>query len=303
MSQAKQPETKQVECDMKSPIKIHKRPRLRNPYLIIGWEDAGLVGINAIDYLTDKLGAEEFAEIEPHDFSLLPYIRIKGGVLQEIEYPKNSFYYWKNKKSTGDLILLGSRPPALHHHEMANLILDVAELFNVKRIYTVGGIHANIAHTGRPRVTAIINNPELKKYVTNYRVSLGRDYEGPTNMNGLILGNAKQRNIDGISLWGRVPSYIAEISNPRVSYAVLRILTTMLDIEIDFGEIEAEARQANQQIDELVSYIRTHSPDLDRYIKGLEKGIPTETSEEDRQQFFEEVEEFLRKEKDRREYD
>ena len=98
MSQVKQPETKQVECDMKSPVRIHKRPRLRNPYLIVGWEDAGLVGINAVDYLTDKLGAEEFAEIEPHDFSLLPYIRIKGGVLQEIEYPKNSFYYWKNKK-------------------------------------------------------------------------------------------------------------------------------------------------------------------------------------------------------------
>lgn len=286
---------------VKPSLRIHKQPHLRNPCLVIGWADAGLVGISAVDYLNDKLGAEEFGEIEPHGFSLLPHISVKGGVLQEIEYAANSFYYWENKKSTSDLIILGSKPPAINHYEFANLILDVAELFDVSRIYTVGGIYANIAHTTKSRVFAIINNPRLKKYLTHYDVELGLNYRGPSSINGLVLGVAQQRNIEGISLWGRVPGYISEIANPQVCAAVLRVLTNMLGIDIDFSDIEAEARYTNQQIDELVNYLRQKNPDLDRHIGKLEQGLNVEVSEEDRQRFFAEIEEFLRKQQGRRE--
>ena len=288
---------------MRPPLRIYKRPRLRNPHLVIGWTDAGFVGINAVDYLTDKLGAEEFGEIEPHDFSLLPHILIKRGVLQEIEYAENSFYYWKNKKATGDLIIFGSKPPAINHYEFASLILDVAERFDVSRIYTVGGIYANIAHTEKPTVFAIANNLRLKRYLTQYEIESGVDYHGPTSMNGLILGIAKHRNIEGISLWGRVPSYIGEMPNPQVCGTVLRVLTRMLGIDIDFSEIEAKARYAKKQIDELISYLRQQDPDLDRHIKKLEMGMSAETSEEDRQRFFGEIEEFLKTQQDRREND
>ncbi len=286
---------------METPLIIYERPRLRNPYLVIGWTDAGFVGISAIAYLIDKLEAEEFGEIEPQDFSLLPDSVINGGVLEDIEYPESSFYYWKNKKSTNDLIIFGRKPPDVNHHELANLILDVAELFRVKRIYTVGGIFASIAHTEKPRVFAVINHPKLKKYLTHYDVELGTDYHGPTSMNGLLLGFAKERNIEGISLWGRVPSYIGEIPNPKVCETVLRILTSMLDIDIDFSDIESEARHANKQIEEIVSYIRRENPDLDRHIGKLEKSKSIEASEENRQKFFKDIEEFLKKQKGGRE--
>jgi len=284
-------------------IRIYKRPRLKNPSLVIGWADAGLVGIRAVDYLTEELGATEFAEIEPHDFALLPNSIVKNGVLQEIEYPANSFYYWKNQKAEEDLIMLGSRPPALHHYEFANLVLDVAELFKVKRIYTVGGIYANVAHSARPRVMAVINSSRLKNLVANYGVELSLNYHGPTSMNGLTIGLARYRSIEGISLWGQVPTYIGDLPNPRVCRAVLRILTRMLKITIDFSGIEAEARRANKQIEELVSYIRQQNPDLDQHINNLEKGIGTESVEEDNLSFFQDIEEFLRKQKGRREND
>ncbi len=288
---------------MESPLRINQRPKLRNPYLIIGWADAGLVGVTAADYLVEKLPAEELGGIEPHHFYLLPQGLIKGGVLQEIEYPKNSFYYWENKKSANDLIILGSKPPAINHYELANLILDVAELFDVSRIYTVGGLHANIAHTDQPRLFAITNNPGLKKHLTEHDVESGLDHHGPISMNGLILGVAKRRNIEGISLWGQVPSYLGEMPNPRVCEVILKVLTAMLGVDIDFSGIEAEARYANKQIDKLVSYLRQQDPDLDRYIERLEKNIRLGSSREDRQRFFEEINEFLRKQKDHQEND
>ncbi len=288
---------------MKSPVKIYKRPRLRNPYLIAGWTDAGLVGISAIAYLIDKLGAKEFGEIEPHDFCLLPHSLIKGGVLQEIEYPRASFYYWKDKKSIADLIIFESEPPALKHYEFVNRIVDVAQLFGVERIYTVGGVYADIAHTEEPKVFAVINNPKLKGYLKKHDVELGQDYHGPTSMNGLMIGFAKHRNIDGISLWGRVPSYIGGIPNPRVCQAVLTVLTRMLGIDIDFSGIEAEAQHTDKQIEELVNYARQQNPDFNQYMGKLEKGMKVKAWEETNQIFFEEIEKFLKKQKGQRKDD
>ncbi|MFC1873905.1 PAC2 family protein [Chloroflexota bacterium] len=288
---------------MDSAIKIFKRPRLKSPSLIVGWEDAGFVGKRAIDYLVDELGAEEFGEIDAHDFALLPNSIIKKGVLQEIEYLATTFNYWKNKKSGDDLIIIGSSPPAIHHYKFANLILDVAELFRVRRIYAVGGLYASIAHTSQPEVFAIINHPGLKDYVTRQGIELGLSYRGPTSMNGLIIGLARQRNIEGICLWGRVPNYISDIPNPGVCRAVLETLSSLLKIDIDFSEMEVDIRRSGKRIEELVSYIRQQNPDLDQHIERLENGIHLEPMEEDSQVFFKDIEEFLRKQEGRRDSD
>ncbi|MFH1382147.1 MAG: PAC2 family protein [Chloroflexota bacterium] len=284
---------------MHSSLRIYEHPRLRNPSLVVGWSDAGFVGTSSVDYLTDKLGGVEFAEIEPHDFYLLPDSVVKAGVLQGIEYPESIFYCWENKRLTEDLIIFGGKPPDLNHYEFAGLILDLAELFKVKRIYTVGGTYANISHTQQPEVFAIVNNPRLKKYLTAYEVEPGNEYHGTASMNGLLLGLAKYRKIEGISLWGQVPSYLGDIPNPAVCEAVLRVLATMLDIDFDFSEIEADVRQSVKQINELVNSIREQDPDLDRHIEKLEKGIITETTEEERRRLFRELDEFLRKQKGR----
>jgi len=282
-------------------VKIYKRPTLRNPYLIVGWADAGLVGTGVTEYLIDKLPAEELGEIEPYSFSLAPDIHIKAGVVQEIEYPQNSFYYWKNNNSARDLLIWGSKPPAVNQFQMANAILDVAELFGVSRIYTVGGLYANVAHTEDPGIFAIINNPGLIHGLRQYDIESGMDYRGPASMNGLMLGIAQQRGIEGISLWGRVPSYIGDIANPRVCEALLKLLSDILGIEVDLSEIGAEAIYMGKQIDELVKYLRQQDPDLDQHIGKLEKGLNTEVSEEDSQRFFKEIEEFLKNRKGRRE--
>ncbi|MBI2851705.1 MAG: PAC2 family protein [Chloroflexi bacterium] len=280
---------------MNSRLNIFEKPRLKNPSLVVGWADAGQVGVGVVDYLVGKLSTVEFAEIEPYDFSPLPDIFVRGGVLEEIEYPGNRFYYWKNRKSAGDLILFCTDPPSQGHYEFANLILDLAELFSVKRIYTVGGLLANVMHGENPELFAVVNSPRLKRQLRPFELEIGGDYHGPTSMNGLVLGLAKQRKIDGLSLWGRVPSYIGEIPNPSICEAILRVLTQLLTVDIDFSEIETEVRHANKQIEEIVSYIREQNPDLDRHIGKLEQGTPFDSSEEDRKKIIRDIEDFLRR--------
>lgn len=263
--------------------------------MVVGWDDAGHVGTGVCDYLISKLGAEEFAEVEPQKFSMVPNTLVKGGVLEEIEYPNTTFHCYKNKDSGNDIIIFGSQSPSQNQHEFASLVVDLAEIFHVKRIYSAGGIPANIPHDEDPSLFAIANSTRGKKYLKPFGVEMGSDYYGPTSMNGLVLGLAKQRNIDGVAIFGWVPCYIAELPNPRVCEAVLRVLVRMLNVEIDFTEIEAEVDYSSKQIDEVVAFIREQNPDFDRHFHKMEIGTLLQPQEEDSKRFFRDIQDFLRK--------
>ncbi|MFC1873485.1 hypothetical protein ACFLW3_01570 [Chloroflexota bacterium] len=50
------------------PLKLYKQPRLKNPYLVVGWLEAGMIGVGGIDYPINQLKAEELGEVEASDF-------------------------------------------------------------------------------------------------------------------------------------------------------------------------------------------------------------------------------------------
>ena len=69
---------------MKS-INFLKKPRLKNPNLIVAWPGMGEVAFKAARYLIEKLGAEEFANIDPQDFFYLTGSVVKEGLLEITE--------------------------------------------------------------------------------------------------------------------------------------------------------------------------------------------------------------------------
>ena len=276
-------------------VKIWQQPKLSNPCLVVGWPDIGYVGIKAINYLKEKLGAQEFAEIELYDFSLMPQSLVNDGVLEALEFPRSEFSYWINERSEQDLIILRSDIPTYRQHELGNLILDMAQEFGVKRVYTMGGLYARVHHTAIPGVLAVINSADLKTFVQEHDVDPGIDYHGPSSMNGLLIGVAKERGVEGISLWGQVPHYLGEMPNPGIAQAVLKVLTQMLAVDIDFGEIEAESRYTEGRIGKMITYFRGQHSELDKYLERLEQGMAPEFTEEESRRLFREIEEFLKR--------
>jgi hypothetical protein len=67
-------------------------------------------------------------------------------------------------------------------------------------------------------------------------------------LNGLLLGIAKERNIEGVCLLGEVPMYATRIQNPMAALAILKVLTKMLDIEIDTAELAQLARETKEKM-------------------------------------------------------
>lgn len=258
-------------------IKLYEEPKLVNPVLVASWPGIGNIGVIAVSYLRHILGAREFAEIEPWDFFEPRRVLIEGGLLKDLEFPSSTFYYQRTEKR--DLILfIGEQQPTeagspypggRKAFEMANLVLDFAQKFGCQEVYTSAAAVAPIHHSMRPRVWAVPNNTrliaEVRRYPNTILLSDFAERGGQgniTGLNGLLLGVARKRGINGICLLGEIPLYLqgVPINYPKASKSVLEVLTEILRLRIDLSHLDAMANQVDQGIADLETQFYQKAP-------------------------------------------
>jgi proteasome assembly chaperone (PAC2) family protein len=234
---------------------IHKEPKLNSPCLVAAWPGVANVALEATTYLKDKLQAEEFAEIQAQSFFEVTGVYVEKNLIQPPRLPENKFYYWKRKGKGGDLIIfLAEAQPSSGSREFADMLLDVVQRLGVKVVYTCAA--ALISHfPEQPRVWAAATDAELMAETEKQGLVLKGDFF-IAGMNGLLLSMARERDIRGVCLLGETPRYLSEMRNPTASQAVLRVLTKVLNIEIDMTEMDNLAAQSRQQIEELIKESR-----------------------------------------------
>jgi predicted ATP-grasp superfamily ATP-dependent carboligase len=76
-----------------------------------------------------------------------------------------------------------------------------------------------------------------------------------SGLNGLLLGAAKERGIDGICLLGEVPVYATRIQNPMAALAIVNDLIRIMGISIDTDELEQLARETRQRMKQIAAEV------------------------------------------------
>ena len=261
-------------------IKLYREPELQKPMMFVGWPGIGSIGIMAVNVLKDILKAEEFGEIESWDFFYPKKVSIRDGLLVDLEFPSNKFYYQRLEKK--DVIFfIGEEQPAegagmyasgAKAYRMANLVVDVGLKLGCQRIYTSGACVSLTHHQLKPRVCAVISSKnlidEVKKYPNTILMSKTggrREGEGTiTGLNGLLLAVAKKRGLESMCLMGEIPDWLtgATFPYPKASKSVLEVFAEILGIEIDLHFLE----KMEGQIEEI--------------IEGFYAKFPPETKEE-----------------------
>jgi len=247
-------------------IKLYRKPKLVKPIMFVGWPGIGNIGIMAVDTLKSILKAEEFGEIESWDFFYPRKVSIRDGLLEDLEFPSNKFYYQRLGKK--DLIFfIGEEQPSEggrmyasgeKAYRMANLVLDVGLKFDCQRVYTSGASVSLIHHQMKPRVCAVLSSEnllsEVKKYPNTILMSeIGGRGEGEgtiTGLNGLLLGLAKKRGLESICLMGEIPDWLSGVllPYPKATKSVLEVFAEILGIGIDFSFLD----KMEGQIEEII---------------------------------------------------
>jgi uncharacterized protein len=234
---------------MKDLIRIYARPKLTEPNLLAVWPGVGNVAMIIATYLTSNINLKDLAEIKAASFFDPTGVPVQDSIIEAPQFPQSRFYYKKSEKKGGsDLILfVGDDQPASKSYELANCVLDLGLRFKIKRVYTCAAALTRIHHTEQPKVWGVGTTPtlvqELKKLNLKQKGNLQI-----AGLNGLLLGVAKERGVDGMCLLGEVPQYASRMPNPMAALAVLRALSKMLEINVDLGELTKLAEETREKM-------------------------------------------------------
>ncbi len=233
-------------------VRIHARPKLNAPNLLAAWPGIGNVAMVIANYLKAKLPFKELGFLEPSYFFDPIGVLVKDDVVEEPNFPESIFYYYKNPGGKDLILFIGDDQPSAKGYDLAHYVLDVGQRFNVSRVYTCAAAMTRIHHTEPPKVwgagTSHLVTIDLKQY--NLEHSSNLQIAG---LNGLLLGVAKERDIDGVCLLGEVPSYASRVTNPMAALAVMKVLAPMLEIKVDLAELAKMAVEATERIKQVAA--------------------------------------------------
>ena len=279
--------------------------------MIVGWPGIGNIGIITVDALRQQMEAEELGVIEPWDFFYPNKVIIRAGVLQDVEFPSSKFYY--KKLADRDVILFtGEEQPSGRNrvyaeggkaYEMANLVLDVAEKFNCRRIYTSGAAVALTHHSLKSRVWAVATERKILAEMKGYNNTLlmseveGRDNLGNiTGLNGLLIGVAKKRGLEGVCLMGEIPDYLSRVPfpYPKASQSVLEVLSAILGFSVDITTLD----EMSVQMQGVIANVFRQFPDevRERIEQRKQAAQPGPITEDDEKWIKDHIDDFFRQE-------
>jgi len=248
-------------------IKLYREPELKKPIMFVGWPGIGNIGIMVVDTLRSLLKAEEFGEIESWDFFYPRKVSIRNGLLEDLEFPSNKFYYQRVEEK--DVIFFIGEEQATEGggvyasgekaYLMANLVLDVGTKFGCQRVYTSGACVSLTHHQIKPRACAVVSSENLKEEVKRYPNTIlmseleGRgESEGTiTGLNGLLLALAKKRNLESICIMGEIPDWLsgALLPYPKASKSVLEVFGEILGMRMDLSFLDKMEGQVEEIIE------------------------------------------------------
>ena len=261
---------------MENVIKLYKEPHPETCDMIAAWPGIGNVALIVARYIQSKLNAEEIGRVEPFNFFDPTGVRVRNNIIEAPQFPESKFYYWQNPSSNRGLILfISDEQPSSKGYELANAVLDVSQKFKAQRVYTCAAAIARIHHTEEPKVWGVATNQNLVDKLREYDIVLRGDLN-IAGLNGLFLGVAKERDIQGICLLGEVPMYTTRIPNPKAAVAILNVMTKTLDLDIDMDELAILAKESDEEMKKLAA--EAMGEFIDRYTKPI---WPQEDDDED----------------------
>jgi len=237
-------------------VVFKEKPVLREPILVEGLPGVGNVGKLAAEHLVDQLKAVKFAEMFSKFFPPQVLVNDAG----TIRLVSNEIYYVQRPDANNDIVIMigdyqGLTPDG--QYELSDKTLKIAKDLGVRRIFTLGGYGLG-KMIEKPRVLGAATDIELVEEMKNFGVtfSKGEPGSGIVGASGLLLGLGNLYGMRSVCLMGETSGYFVD---PKGAQAVLEVLAKILEVKIDFTELETKA----QQIDQITSKLREAEPPVE----------------------------------------
>ncbi|MBI5036205.1 PAC2 family protein [Candidatus Micrarchaeota archaeon] len=226
-----------------------KRPKLKDPLLIVGLPGIGLVSKLAVDHLAKSLGAEHFATLySPHFPNQV--LALKSGKLRTFSMK----LYYKKLKNHDIVLLRGDLQPLTveGQYEVSSEILSYYAKIGGKNVVAMAGYAINRA-TEKPQVYAFATN---KGYFGSWikAGAVKNEIVVPiVGMAGLLPALSKLYGLRGAALLAETPGNIIDANGAK---ALAQLLFKWMGEKLDVKALDAKAKKAQMMFQQIEQQAR-----------------------------------------------
>ncbi len=225
--------------------KILSIPTSAGPVLVCGLPGSGYVGKLAADHLVETLEAKKVAEFTCDSFP--PQVNVSEAGIAE---PLKGQVFFAGKKGHGMLVFTADAQPTTSdgEYELADAVIEYAKKCGVKTVFTLAA-YITGTFTSEPKVYGAATSRTMLDAMSEKGAILMKD-GGISGMNGLMIGIASIRGLEGGCLLGETSGYLVDAG---ASKSVLELLARLVDLDIDTSKLKQKAEETRKVISQLQS--------------------------------------------------
>jgi proteasome assembly chaperone (PAC2) family protein len=235
-------------------------PDLHEPVLVVmlsGWIDASGAAASAMTVVESECGATPLVEFDDDVFidyrARRPMLELRNGINTRLVW--NSPQLQAGRDPNGrDVLSLSGPEPDMAWHRFATAVAELAGRFGVTRMAALGAYPFAAPHTRPPRLSATSPSAEVLAGLP-FRLN---SVDVPAGTSAALEHELHDHGIPSIGIWAQVPHYVASMSYPAASAALLDGLATATGITIAADELRREAELQRQRIDQLIEANEEH---------------------------------------------
>jgi proteasome assembly chaperone (PAC2) family protein len=253
--------------------RLHNDHLLTHPVLVVGlegWIDAGLGAATAVASVLSADRSELIATYDGDHFldqrARRPVVHLVDGVTTEMTWPQTQLRSAPDLEGNDVLYMVGPEPD-FHWKGFVDATIELAQRFATRLVVALGAFPAPAPHTRPVRLVATgpPTSVELLDRVGRTRGEL----EVPAGIGSALELGFSDAGIDMITLWARVPHYVAAMTFPEASVALVDGLAALAGLRYDTSELRRAADMSRHQVDEVIAGNRKHV----EMVRELEKEV------------------------------
>jgi uncharacterized protein len=219
-------------------------PKAHDPVLVCGLPGSGYVGKLAADHLVSSFRLKKVAEYTSPTFP--PQVSVKED--GTVDSPRAEMFYAPTKGGRSLFVFTADAQPTTSEgeYELSDSVVKFAKRCGVKRVFTLAA-YITGSFSKSPKVYGAGTSKGMAEELTSHGVTLMKD-GGISGMNGLLIGVAALRGLEGACLLGETSGYVVDAG---ASEAVLDLLSKMLGLAVDTSKLKEKAEETQKVISQL----------------------------------------------------
>ena len=280
-------------------------PDLHEPVLVTmltGWIDASGAAAGAMEHLAGETAARTLVTFDDDTFidfrARRPVMELREGVNTRIVWSAPELRVGRDGEGRDVLLLTGPEPDAAWRR-FADVVAGLARQLGVVRMVGLGAYPYGAPHTRPVGITATSPDADVVARLGFSRSSL----DAPAGVEAILEHALHSVGIESFGLWAQVPHYVASMSYPGASAALLEALARVTGLALETAPLRREAGIQSERLDALVASNAEHAEMLRRLeaaydavtppVPAIDQPIPSVD------ELAAEVEQFLREQQDK----